>query len=54
MDQFFLTAVEKQAIRNLEVAENIQNLYEAMKIIFSETLITTTGAPLFFRIVANE
>lgn len=36
--QFFLTAVDKQAIRNLEVAESIQNLYEEMKIIFAETL----------------
>lgn len=35
---FFLLAVEKQAIKNLEVAENIQKLYEEMKITFSETL----------------
>ncbi len=35
---FFLNAVEKQAIRNLEIAESIQNLYEEMKHIFSETL----------------
>jgi Fic family protein len=35
---FFLNAVEKQAIRNLEIAENIKTLYEEMKHIFSETL----------------
>lgn len=36
--QFFLNAVEKQAMRNLEVAENIKELYEEMKGIFSEVL----------------
>lgn len=35
---FFLEAVEQQAIRNLSIAENIRNLYEEMKKIFSETL----------------
>lgn len=35
---FFLNAVEKQAIRNLEIAENIKTLYEEMKHIFSDTL----------------
>ncbi|PTM05731.1 MAG: cell filamentation protein Fic [Bacteroidetes bacterium] len=35
---FFLNAVEKQAIKNLEIAENIKNLYEDMKHIFSDTL----------------
>ena len=35
---FFLNAVEKQAIRNLEIVENIKNLYEEMKHIFSDTL----------------
>lgn len=35
---FFLEAVEQQAIRNLAVAENIQRLYEEMKIIFSDAL----------------
>lgn len=35
---FFLNAVEKQAIRNLEIAESIKNLYEEMKHIFSDTL----------------
>ncbi len=35
---FFLNAVEKQAIKNLEIAENIKNLYEEMKQIFSDTL----------------
>lgn len=36
--KFFLEAVEHQAIRNLEVAENIKSLYEEMKLIFSEVL----------------
>lgn len=35
---FFLNAVEKQAIRNLEIAENIKNLYAEMKHIFSDIL----------------
>ena len=40
---FFLNAVEKQAIRNLEIAENIKNLYEEMKHIFSDTLSSKWG-----------
>ncbi|MGQ2984343.1 Fic family protein [Flavobacterium sp.] len=36
--RFFLIATEKQAIRNLEIAESIRNLYEEMKEIFSEVL----------------
>ncbi len=36
--QFFLEAVEQQAIRNLVVVENINNLYEEMKTIFREKL----------------
>ena len=35
---FFLKAVEQQAIRNLEISENIKNLYEEMKIEFSSIL----------------
>jgi len=35
---FFLEAIEQQAIRNLVIAENIQSLYEEMKIIFTEEL----------------
>lgn len=35
---FFLTAVQEQAIRNLEIAENIRSLYEDMKSHFSEIL----------------
>ncbi|SMM97909.1 hypothetical protein SPONL_1677 [uncultured Candidatus Thioglobus sp.] len=35
---FFLTAVEKQAIRNLAIAEEITSLYEEMKLQFSEVL----------------
>lgn len=33
--RFFLLAVEKQAVRNLEIAESIQNLYEKVKMEFS-------------------
>jgi Fic family protein len=35
---FFLKAVEAQAVRNLEIAESINVLYEDMKTIFSDTL----------------
>ena len=35
---FFLTAIEKQAIKNLEIAEKIKSLYEEMKPIFSDSL----------------
>lgn len=35
---FFLEAIEKQAIRNLEIAENIRKLYDDMKQTFSEIL----------------
>ncbi|GKS69958.1 Fic family protein [Nitrosomonas sp. PY1] len=35
---FFLEAVEQQAIKNLTIAENIQKLYEEMKVIFSDAL----------------
>jgi Fic family protein len=35
---FFLKAVEQQAIKNLEIAERIQKLYEEMKQIFAENL----------------
>ncbi len=35
---FFLEAVERQAIRNLTIAENIKNLYEEMKTVFSDAL----------------
>ncbi|MGL1933303.1 MAG: Fic family protein [Desulfotalea sp.] len=35
---FFLEAIEKQAIRNLKVAESIQELYEEMKETFSDIL----------------
>lgn len=36
--RFFLTAVENQAIRNLEIAESIKNLYDEMKNEFTELL----------------
>lgn len=35
---FFLNAIETQAKQNLEIAENIRQLYEEMKGIFSDTL----------------
>ena len=35
---FFLSAIEKQAIRNLEIAESIKSLYEDMKPVFSDAL----------------
>jgi len=35
---FFLEAVERQAIRNLNIAEEISTLYEEMKITFSDVL----------------
>ena len=36
--ELFLEAVEKQAISNLETAENIKNLYDQMRIVFGEIL----------------
>lgn len=36
--QFFLEAIEQQAIRNLEKADSIATLYEHMKHVFSDTL----------------
>ncbi len=36
--KFFLTAVESQAILNLEIAESIKNLYEEMKVEFTDIL----------------
>lgn len=36
--EFFLEAVEKQAVRNLEIAESIKDLYEEMKAVFSDVL----------------
>lgn len=35
---FFLNAIEKQAIKNLDIADKIKNLYEEMKPVFSDTL----------------
>lgn len=34
MVYFFLKAVEKQAVKNLQIAEKIKTLYEEMKILF--------------------
>src|SRR5690606_21680356 len=36
--KFFLIAVEKQAIKNLEIAESIRSLYEEMKVNFADLL----------------
>lgn len=36
--KFFLTAVEAQAKRNLQKAEDIRKLYEEMKVVFSDVL----------------
>lgn len=36
--KFFLSTIEQQAIRNLQIAENIRSLYEEMKIKFSDAL----------------
>jgi len=36
--RFFLEAVKEQAVRNLEIAENIRTLYAQMKVRFSEVL----------------
>jgi Fic family protein len=35
---FFLEAIEKQAIRNLAIVENIYGLYEEMKVVFADIL----------------
>lgn len=35
---FFLNAIEAQAKQNLDIAENIRQLYEEMKKVFSDTL----------------
>lgn len=43
---FFLTAVEKQAIHNLDIAESIRQLYEEMKIQFSDLLKSQYVLPL--------
>ncbi len=37
---FFLEAIEKQAIKNLEISENIQSLYDEMKEMFRDLLVT--------------
>lgn len=35
---FFLEALEKQAVRNLEIVESIKNLYNEMKVVFHQEL----------------
>lgn len=36
--KFFFLAMESQAIKNLRIAEEIQNLYDEMKLVFAEVL----------------
>lgn len=50
---FFLNAIEKQAIKNLEIAESIKNLYEEMKHIFSDTLSSKWSVNALDYIFAN-
>lgn len=50
---FFLNAVEQQAIKNLQIAENIKNLYEEMKSIFSDVLSSKWSVNALDFIFAN-
>jgi len=48
---FFFKAVKSQAQNNLEIAENIKNLYEDLKIVFSQVLgskYSTTALDFLF------
>ena len=47
-------AVEKQAIRNLEIAENIKNLYEEMKNKYFLILCLLNGALIANYIFTNQ
>lgn len=51
--EFFLEAVEQQAIRNLEISENIRSLYEEMKTVFSEVLASKWSVAALDFIFAN-
>src|SRR5690554_7461266 len=51
--KFFLIAVENQAKRNLEVAENIKNLYEQTKAEFSELLASKWNLDILDYIFTN-
>lgn len=51
--KFFLIAIENQAIRNLEIAENIKNLYEQTKAEFSELLASKWNLEILDYIFTN-
>lgn len=50
---FFLTAVDRQAINNLEIAERINALYERMKPIFADALASKWSVSVLDYIFAN-
>ncbi|MCH9696737.1 MAG: Fic family protein [Gammaproteobacteria bacterium] len=50
---FFLTAVHSQAVRNLEIAESISALYEAMKLEFSDLLASKWSVNALDFVFAN-
>lgn len=51
--KFFLRAVEQQAIHNLDIAEQIKNLYEAMKVTFKDLLSSKWSLPTLDFIFTN-
>lgn len=51
--KFFLTAVEKQAVKNLEVAESIRRLYNEMKQVFAEVLASRWSVQVLDFVFAN-
>lgn len=51
--KFFLQAVESQAIRNLQIAERIKNLYEQTKAEFSEILSSKWNMEILDYIFTN-
>lgn len=51
--KFFLTAVENQAIRNLQIAESIKELYENTKVEFSELLASKWNLEILDYIFTN-
>lgn len=50
---FFLSAVEQEAIRNLEVAQEIRDFYEEMKVRFSELLASRFSIAALDYLFAN-
>jgi len=51
--EFFFKAVEEQAIRNLEVVEKINDLYNQMKTIFADLLASKWGVTALDYIFTN-